>query len=154
MSVSSLSSSEYAINWQNKILNNKYFIISKIDSGSYASIWIALDIEQYIYCALKINNIEDEKAGRNETSLYNLFANYKCKSIMSINNVFDHTTDDGVHHCCTMDLMACSLYTLIDTKKYSKGLGSLQHEIEAMDLINKKLAALSFGQSTKGDRTE
>lgn len=121
-SSSSSSSTDSSINWENQILSNRYIILKKIDSGAYASVWITFDIQNIKYCAIKINNAEDLKTGRRETKMYNVFKKYKSNSIMTMIDSFEHETESGVHHCCVMDLMACSLYNLIKTKKYSRGL--------------------------------
>jgi serine/threonine-protein kinase SRPK3 len=74
------------------------------------------------YYAIKIHNREDYKTGIKETNIYNKLKAYKSKHLMTILRTFDHATDDGVHHCCIMDLMACSLYKLIKTKEYKNGI--------------------------------
>lgn len=116
------STSDSSIDWKNKILNKRYIPLKKLDHGAYASVWMSFDTTQTKYCAIKINNTDDEKAGKRETKMYDIFKKYKSSSLMSITDKFDHTTVNGIHHCCVMDLMACSLYSLIKSKKYYSGL--------------------------------
>ncbi len=115
-------SSDSSIDWKYTVLNNRYITLKKIDSGAYASVWIALDTNDMKYCAIKINNTEDYKAGKKETKMHKLFKKYKSSNIISVSESFDHETDDGIHHCCVMELMACSLYSIIKSEKYSCGI--------------------------------
>lgn len=110
------------LNWETLLLNNKYVILKKIDSGAYATVWLSLNIVTYDYCAIKIHNSEDYKAGKKETKMYDIFKKYNSPYIMSLIDSFDYEHDNEIYHCCVMELMACSLYNLIDSKKYKNGL--------------------------------
>jgi serine/threonine protein kinase len=112
------------IKWNNKILNDKYLIIKKLDYGAYASVWIAFDIINKKYCAVKIcNRRKNERlASKKEEKTYDTLKKYNCSNIMSLNDVFDYDTDKGPHRCFIMDLMAGSIYSVIKMKKYKSGL--------------------------------
>lgn len=112
------------IDWKYKIFQDRYIIIKKIDHGAYASVWMTFDIEDKKYYAMKICNRSknERKAAKKEIETYKILGMYKCNNIMKLNNIFDKETSDGNHKCLVMDLMACSTYSLIKSKKYKNGL--------------------------------
>lgn len=129
--MSSDSSSDSSIDWTNKVFERRYILIKKLDHGSYASVWMAYDAIDTKYYALKIGNREDYKASVRESSVYEALKNINCQHLMKLVRTFDHMSDDdnendetkNKHHCCVLDLMACSMYKLLKTKQFSKGIG-------------------------------
>lgn len=112
------------IKWNNKILNDKYLIIKKLDHGAYASVWIAFDVTNKKYCAVKIcNRRKNERlASKKEEKTYDTLKKYNCPNIMGLNDAFDYDTNEGPHRCFVMDLMAGSIYSVIKMKRYESGL--------------------------------
>ena len=122
MTSDSDSDDDQSINWEGKLFDNRYIILKKVSYGNYASVWITYDLHELKYYAIKIHNKNDYDAGVSESEIYNKLKPCKSKHLMTIVRSFDHETDDGVHHCCIMDLMACSLYKLLKTKEYKNGV--------------------------------
>jgi serine/threonine protein kinase len=127
--MSSTYSSDSFIDWTNKVFERRYILIKKLDYGSYASVWIAYDAIDTKYYALKIGNRGDYKASVRESSVYEAIKNINCQHLMKLVRTFDHISDDdedaetkNKHHCCVLDLMACSMYKLLKTNQFSTGI--------------------------------
>jgi serine/threonine protein kinase len=114
------------IDWKFKIID-KYIALHRINYGSYASVWLSYDCDDKKYCVLKIHNREDYKNGKRESRVYDNLASLDCPYIMKQTRNFDYVTspnDDGenIHHCCEMEIMACSLFKLLKSKRFENGL--------------------------------
>ena len=46
--------SDCYINWKNKLLDNRYVALKKIDYGKYATVWTVYDLIDKQYYAIKI----------------------------------------------------------------------------------------------------
>ena len=109
------------INWAGELLYGKYVLINKLGHGSYATVWSCYDCQKNKYCAIKISNLSDYKYGKIEAKKYEKILNFRSQKFTNIIDSFEHDTDDGIHYCFTMDLMADSLYDFMD-KYFPNGL--------------------------------
>jgi len=127
--MSSSFSPDSFIDWTNKVFEKRYILIKRLDYGSYASVWMTYDYIDMKYYALKIGNRGDYNASVRESAVYEEIKKLSSQHLMKIVRTFDHiSTDDdndndkNKHHCCVLDLMACSMYKLLKTKQYSAGI--------------------------------
>jgi serine/threonine protein kinase len=103
--------------------------------GSYAHVWLSFDIINKEYCATKIHNSEDYKHGLRESKVYSMIKELHSPYLMAQITNFDYNdnddessddmsepADDELYHCCIMELMQGSIYDLLNTEKYKKGL--------------------------------
>ena len=62
--------SDCFIDWTGILMRDRYILIKRLDYGSYASVWIAYDIIDKLYYAIKIHNRESYDIGKRETYIY------------------------------------------------------------------------------------
>ena len=127
-----------------EILNNKYILIESIGNGSFATVWLSLNIQNNKYYAIKIQNVEDFESGIEEIEIFRKLATSKCKYINSMIENFKYNVDEGVHICMVFELMAGSLYDIIRIGKYKNGLPLnvvktiMKQLLTSLDIINNK----------------
>ena len=123
---------EHKLDWSEHIFsgsnNNKYILIKRIGYGSYSSVWVAYklnDNSNHFY-AIKIHNTEDIKEGLKEIQIYTKFKKLCIPNIIKCVDQFVITKTikkgESKHICIVLDLLACSLYDLLKSDKYAKGL--------------------------------
>jgi len=148
-SSNSESSDDYRIenhdDFKGNVLNNKYILINQIGSGSFATVWLALNIKDNSYCAIKMQDSDEIESGKEEINLLKKFNNSKCQFINTINDHFEYKNEDGdTFVCMVFDLLAGSLYDIIRIGKYSNGLplnavkSIIRQLLIAMDVIINK----------------
>lgn len=127
-----------------EILIDKYVLINRIGRGSFAVVWLSLNLQNGKYYAIKLQNHEDYDSGMEEVNHLKKFAKSNCQHINYLIEYFEYKVEEGVHICMVFDLLAGSLYDIIKCGRYSKGLPlnivkkiTLQL-LEAMDIINSK----------------
>lgn len=126
------------------ILNNKYLLISELGYGGFATVWLAYNINSKKYFAIKIQDSGEIKTGEEEVKLFNKFTNEQCPYINKIIETFYHKMEYGIHICMVFELMAGSLFDIMEMGRYSKGI---PHDIAkiityqlliAITVLNKK----------------
>jgi serine/threonine protein kinase len=131
MSASSGNSEEDSYyDWTGKIINKKYILIQKMGHGAYSAVWMAFNTTNKKYFAIKIFNDCDYDSGTQEVELLNKIKNAKIKYTVNMIDSFTYTNehdddddmDETKHLCIVLDLMACSLYSIIRRGKYTEGL--------------------------------
>lgn len=125
------------IEWTGKVLDERYILVKRIGYGSFASVWLAFDIIEKRYYAIKIHNRPDYDSGRKETKIYDKISKLKSPYLLSCIRSFDYEAEEydpssseefsdsetlNIHHCMVMELMACSVYDLLRRGIYSNGL--------------------------------
>lgn len=101
--------------WTGEIFNNNYIMIKKLGFGSYASVWLSYDIDNFQYCAIKVHNRIDFKTGNKEMNVYKKIKEFKCKNLTNIYDSFIYEKS-GKYFCCVIELLGSSLYDLIKQK--------------------------------------
>lgn len=132
------------------VLIDRYITIKKLDKGAYATVYIAYDTVASKYCAIKIHNEENYKIGKRESKIYDVLKKYKSQYIMSPYHNFDHEIDETLYHCSVMDLMASSVYNVLTTTKYEKGL-SFQNVLTITEQILRALIPIHNDKIIHGD---
>ena len=74
------------IDVRGEVLKGQYAIIKKIGKGSYANVWMAYDITNNKYVAIKIQHPDNIKEGTDEINFLRKIKPYKCEYI---NNLLD-----------------------------------------------------------------
>ena len=149
----SLSSNDYRSedhnDFRGEILNNKYLLIYQIGSGSFATVWLSLNMQNNNYYAIKIQDADEYESGKEEVTLCSKFKNSKCQFINTLNDHFEYKDLDGdVHVCMVFELLAGSLYDIIRVGKYSQGFPLntvkiiIKQLLTAMDVVNNKYKIL------------
>ena len=139
---------EEGTDFTGSILQDNYIIIKKIGYGSFATVWLAYNLNYKIFNAIKIQHPEDFDAGDEEVDIFKRVKKTGCKYLNIMDDYFIETTEDGEHICMVFELMAGSLYDIIDKGKYSNGLefklvkNIMYQLIVAMDVLNNKLQLL------------
>lgn len=130
--------------FKGEILNNKYLLINQIGHGSFATVWLSLNLQTSKYHAIKIQNYEDYESGIEEVDLFKKFSKNNCIYINNLIEHFEYKIDDDIHVCMVFELLAGSLYDIIKCGKYSNGLPLniikliIYQLLNAMDIINNK----------------
>ena len=97
----------------NEFLNNKYILINKLGFGAFSSVWLALDINDNKYYAIKIQNSEDYDEGMSETKILLKLKPINCNFISNIIDNFIIKKDDDKYVCMVFNIYGCNLYQLI-----------------------------------------
>lgn len=154
MSSRSISSDELSdydsdYNYYGEVLNDRYLILKKIGSGSFASVWLSYDIKSDTksngYNAIKIQNANDYDEGLDEIKFLSQIEKVNCPHLNSLQNNFIFKNDDGEHICMVSELMFGSVYEICKTGKYSDGLPLniavkiLYQTCIALDVLHNKL---------------
>lgn len=126
------------------LLRNKYILIRKIGSGSFATVWLSYNIQNRTFVAIKIQNPEDIDAGEDEVELFKRMKNDPCPYLNKMLEDFIDVIEDGEYLCMVFKLMACSVYDIIKKGKYAHGLPEpvakkvMYQTLLAMDRLNTK----------------
>lgn len=144
---SEMSSSE-EIDYLGKLLKGKYLLLKELGCGSFATVWLSLNVENKKYYAVKIQNSEDYENGKDEIDLLKKLKNSKCQYLNTMVEHFEIELDDGEHICMVFDLMAGSLYDIMRYGKYARGFPKqtvveiIRQLLTAMDILNTKYKIL------------
>lgn len=100
-----------------QLFNNKYVIIKKLGKGSFATVWLSYNINDYKFYAIKIQF--SEKQTKKEISILK-----KINKEKYFTKLLDHfIIEDDLcdYYCMVFDLMAGSMYDLMRSGKYKHG---------------------------------
>lgn len=133
-----------------KILNGKYLLISVLGSGSYAVIWLVMNIQNIQspeFFALKIQNMDDYDTGLDEIDIMRKLNKEGKNSYVNILvDNFIYETEDGSHVCMVFELMRGSLYDIIKNDKQCLSFDTVRIIIRqlliALDIMNSKYKLL------------
>ena len=128
--VSDSSDIDYSTNgdeFKNDVINNQYMLLYKIGYGSFSSVWLTYNIEDDKFYAMKIQTPDDYEEGLEELKIYEMISkickqNKNLKTLMTLKYSFILEKGKDKYVCMVMELMAGSLYDVIKTEKYHKGL--------------------------------
>lgn len=127
-----------------KVLKKKYIPISKLGSGTFATVWLTYNIENKNFYAIKIQNPDDEEAGMDEVQLFKQLSTTTCPYINKMIEYFMFKDEEDSYICMVFELLAGSIYDIMKYKKYSKGLPidtvkKITYQLLlAMDTLNNK----------------
>lgn len=113
---------DYCNQYIGKVLNDKYLLIYEIGSGSFATVWIALDLFKKRYYAIKIQNSEDFDSGLEEIKVLRTISEHKCEYLNKLVEKFIYELDNGKKNVCMVfELMAGSVFDIMKDKKFKNG---------------------------------
>lgn len=121
VSVSSDENPDKSSSWDftGKILKN-YNIISELGSGSYSIVWLAYNINDQKFYALKVQNPEDFKDGISEIKILKSLPTNE--NILKLKEYFIKKIASKKFLCSSYDLCCGNLDTFIRKGEYSDGL--------------------------------
>lgn len=105
-----------------EILHKKYLLITPIGKGTFATVWLAMTIDNYQFYAIKIQNWEDYDNGIDEVKILKKFKKNNEKYINTIIDHFEYEVDDGICICMVFELLVGSVYDIMKSEKYQAGL--------------------------------
>lgn len=105
------------------LFNNKYVAIEQLGAGACSSVWLVYEMKKKTMYAMKVQNSDDYDAGIDEVDILKKTSTIDCENLPRLIDNFMYTSDIGEHVCIVLELMACSLDTLLEETngKYSKG---------------------------------
>lgn len=129
VSTSSISSDEKDYQENNLqlkgcILKN-YNIISELGRGSYSIVWLAYNIEDNKYYAIKVQNSEDFKDGLDELKIMKKISN-SCKYINHLINHFIYRKNEDKYLCSVYNVHCGNLDDFLRKGKYNNGYNTQQ----------------------------
>src|SRR5437899_2322695 len=88
------------------LLNSKYLLITIIGKGTFSIVWLKLNIKNYKYYAIKMQNTEDYDSGMFEVNVLKKVSGEKCPYINNMIEHFIYDSDeiDGRHVCMVFDI--------------------------------------------------
>nr|QBK89165.1 MAG: dual-specificity protein kinase [Mimivirus LCMiAC02] len=107
------------IDFRGKVLNNKYIIIHKIGDGTFATVWLAYNVNNKKYYAIKIQRADESELAEEEIEFLQTIK--KHKHITELKGNFSYKFDDDIHICLVFDLLGGSLDDIIK-RKHEEGL--------------------------------
>lgn len=126
------------ISWELNILQNKYVVLKELGSGSYASVWLAYNVPNEKYCAIKISKKEMYNVAIKEANVYDRLVNCDCSYLIGMYEHFDYKVENDLYHCIVMELMGPSTYeyikknTCFNTEDISKFIVQILSGLEVL----------------------
>jgi len=99
------------LDFRGKVLNNRYIIIHKIGDGTFATIWLAYNINNKQYYAIKIQRADESEMAIEEIEFLQTIK--KHKYITELKGNFSYKFGDDIHICLVFDLLGGSLDDII-----------------------------------------
>lgn len=133
-----------AKNFAGDLLNNKYLLIYQIGKGTFAKVWLSLNIHNQTYYAIKMQNFDSYDYGLEEVTFLKMLNTCDCPYICQLLDHFEHKHNDEIYICMVFELMAGSIYDIMKVGKYSTGLPFntvkiiIYQLLVAMSIINNK----------------
>lgn len=130
------------------LINKKYILLHKLGYGSFASVWLTYHIPSRKFYAIKIQYADDFETAESEVTLLKNLRGSGCKQLCTLVESFTYDAEDGAHMCMVFELAAGSMYDLIKSKKYHRGLPfdtcirTIHQVLTAMDVLNNKYHTL------------
>jgi len=107
------------IDLEGKIIS-KYNILHKLGSGSYSIVWLAYNIENQKFYAIKVQHPNEYKEGVNENNFMRRLPND-----YNFNNLIDNfieISNNKKYLCSVYNLHSCNLDCLIRKGNYENGI--------------------------------
>ncbi|TGJ78138.1 hypothetical protein E0Z10_g10627 [Xylaria hypoxylon] len=106
--------------------NGQYKVIRKLGEGSYSTVWLARDLRNNKYVAIKIAMSEISEP-TNETVILRLLnqAPGGSKHITQLLDEFNHHGPNGIHKCLVFEPMGPTVNTMVEELPPFKGKGRL-----------------------------
>ena len=98
--------------WSGRAIKNdaRYYVpITRLGSGSYASVWMCYSTHHKMLMAIKIFKKTEKKSGQKEIETYRKFSAMGVKNIVKMHDSFDNYGNI----CIVFDLMIGSLYDIM-----------------------------------------
>jgi serine/threonine-protein kinase SRPK3 len=122
------------------VINSKYAMLSKIGYGAFSTVWLAYNISNTKFRAIKVQMADDFDTGQSEVNILKTISRKKSEYINNLIDSFIYNSHKGKHVCMVSELMAGSVHDLIKDGKYSNGLPTgMVKEITRQILIGMKL---------------
>ena len=105
------------------LLKDRYYIIYLLGSGTFSAVWLAYDLKNKDYVAIKIQNPEDYKDAEYELQIYQKLGESNNQHIAKLLDFFKYeqdTEDSSYHVCLVFNLYGFDIYNLL--KRYNTGL--------------------------------
>jgi serine/threonine-protein kinase SRPK3 len=114
MSLSDSDISECNSSLEFKTIKNRYLILNKLGKGGYATVYLAYDVVDNKYYAIKISSDEhDYNVCINETKAFQLLKTIKNPNIIDMICSFDYESEGNKYCCIVFELMGYSLGSFI-----------------------------------------
>jgi len=109
-----MSINKYNQYFKGKILNNKYLLFYKIGHGSFATVWLSLNLITSKFYAIKIQKSKYFDSAIIEVKILNMLTNNKCTYISHMIEHFIYNSNV----CMVFELFAGSIYDIMKYIKY------------------------------------
>ena len=135
------SSSDSEANLVGEIVSNKYVLLYKLGQGAFASVFMAMNLNDKKYYAIKLQDDEEAESAYEEVGLLKKFSGGGCRNLIGIVEHFVWKYEDVEYVCMVLELMAGSVYDIMRVGMYSKGLpmetvkSVMRQLLVAMDVI-------------------
>ena len=152
----SVSSDEFDFQADNieiagEVIKGQYAIIKKIGKGSYANVWLAYDITNNRYVAIKVQHPDNYKEGVEEITFLRNIRQYNCQYINNLYEAFIEIRKENnqkkKYICMVGEILAGNLYDVIKERQYDEGLpinivkSITKQMFEGIKVIHKKVNA-------------
>ena len=123
-----------------EILKNTYILIYELGSGTFATVWLAYNISNKKFYAIKIHDYGEDETAYEEISFFTKLKNESCPYINKLVESFEH--ENSI--CMVFDLMAGSLYDIMKIGRYKNGFNLnyvkkiVSQLLTAMNILNTK----------------
>jgi serine/threonine-protein kinase SRPK3 len=110
---------ELSQNMLGNCLNKRYIILKYLGKGTFSRVWMAYDLNEYKYVAIKIFNIDEDEDADYEISMLNKINTNDTNDIndklVKLYNTFNYisTPINKTHKCLVLELTGISLLDLL-----------------------------------------
>lgn len=122
------------------VLKDRYILITDIGAGSFATVYLSYDYKDKKYYAIKVQNEEEYDCGKEEVDTFKMLQTSKSPYINNMLNSFIWESEIGEHVCMVFELLAGTIYDLLNKGKKGIHIQSVKKIIyqvlQAMDTLN------------------
>lgn len=114
---SSTYDSDTDVKWNYKLLENRYIIVDYINAGGCSTVWMAYDIYEKQFVAIKIAHRNNYDCAFDELEKYETINKFShTNNLLLCLKSFEIDTDEGIYLCQIFPLMGGTLYDIIKNK--------------------------------------
>jgi len=136
-----------SVNFAGQLLDKKYLLIETIGSGAFAVVWLAFDIFNNKYFAIKMQDPDYYTYGIEEVNILKKISSGSGENLNKMLDYFVHNDGDE-YVCMVFELLAGSVYDIMKYNKYRDGFPVevvkriIRQLLKSMDTINTKYGIL------------
>ena len=140
-----------SIEWFCKVVSKKFIPIKKLGSGSFASVWMAYDLDENKYVAIKIYYSKEFKNGEDEAKIFKELCKNNNSNILKFIGTYMHKENNKKYCINSFELMMNSTQSLLKLDTFHTYGLPYDHVIKLFKQILEGVAYLHENGYLHGD---